>query len=123
MPSVSSPISFTSSDCAAFGKYPPGFSWTAAESADQEIYRSVRVRLRELAEALCEMLPVSVPMASFVSTLNPNGRTPSDMWCCVFPRQVPNKSYALQFALIVSPGGLEVCCCLGAGSSQVNDPE
>ena len=48
-----------------------------------------------------------------------NGRSHKQIWCCVFPTSAPNKSYALQVALIISAGGAELCLCLGAGRSQL----
>jgi KAP family P-loop domain len=55
----------------------------------------------------------------FTSLYQANGRTTSHIWCCVYPSAVPNKSYALQAALIISAHGAEVCVCLGAGRSQL----
>jgi 5-methylcytosine-specific restriction protein B len=46
---------------------------------------------------------------------------PRDLWCCVYPQAVLNKSYALQVTLIISAAGPEVCLCLGAGESQLRD--
>ena len=45
------------------------------------------------------------------------------MWSCVFPTTVSNKSFALQLAVIINGAGSEVCCCLGAGTSQETDPD
>ncbi|MSQ48744.1 MAG: AAA family ATPase [Deltaproteobacteria bacterium] len=112
---------FTSADCTVFSAYTPGVSWTIATVEDQEKLRSVRRRLKSLAARLIPAASAGVPMSSLVSTLNPNGRIPGDLWCCVFPQQVSNKSFALQFALIISAHGAEICCCLGSGTTQLND--
>ncbi|MEV4625530.1 AAA family ATPase [Micromonospora sp. NPDC049523] len=48
---------------------------------------------------------------------------PLDMWCCVYPGDASNKSYALQVALIISADGAELCLCLGSGTSQIRVPE
>src|SRR5262249_1191773 len=51
----------------------------------------------------------------------PNGRSPKEIWTCVYPAAVLNKSYGLQAALILSERGGEFCFCLGAGTSQIQD--
>jgi MoxR-like ATPase len=50
-----------------------------------------------------------------------SGRTQPNIWSCIFPAAVVNKSYALQVALIISERGAEICVCLGAGRSSAND--
>ena len=115
---------FSAADSAVFGRTRSGASWTDLDVAEQAQLRSIRVRLKELAQQLVE--PASrraVPMVSFVSTLNPNGRVPGELWSCLFPQGVGNKSYALQFAIIINDTGAEVCCCLGAGTSQTSASE
>src|SRR5262249_22690463 len=57
------------------------------------------------------------------SLATPNGRSPRDIWCCLYPVNVSNKSYGLQVALLISQLGAEVCFCLGAGTSQVKDAQ
>ena len=39
----------------------------------------------------------------------------------MFPAAARNKSYAFQVALILSKRGAELCFCLGAGTSQIQD--
>ena len=51
----------------------------------------------------------------------PNGRSPKEIWCCVYPATISNKSYGLQIALIISERGAEVCFCEGSGTSQIAD--
>ena len=112
---------FSAADSAVFGRTQSGAPWPDLDVAEQAQLRSVRVRLKELAQQLVE--PASrraVPMVSFVSTLNPNGRVPGELWSCLFPQTVGNKSCALQFAIIINETGAEICCCLGAGTSQTN---
>jgi hypothetical protein len=55
------------------------------------------------------------------SLYTPNGRSPKEIWSCVYPSSLSNKSYGLQIALIVSERGAEVCFCQGSGTSQVED--
>ncbi len=115
---------FSAADSAVFERTRAGAAWTDLDSAAQERFRSIRGRLKELALQLVEPATrAGLPAVSFVSTLNPNGRVPGELWSCVFPQAVGNKSYALQFAIILNGTGAEICCCLGAGTSQTQAPE
>ena len=116
-------LAFTAEDCAVFARYPQRVPWAEVSDDDQQKMRDIRRRLHTMARAMAlEPLGV-VPMRPFVSTLNPNGRSPADMWCCVFPEEVPNKSYALQVALIIKSDEAELCACLGSGQAQERDPD
>jgi 5-methylcytosine-specific restriction protein B len=115
---------FTANDCVVFGRTRAGSPWTDLDGSDQGHFRSIRARLKELAQQLVQPAALmAVPLVSFVSTLNPSGRVPREIWSCVFPEAVGNKSYALQFAVIINGAGAEICCCLGAGTSQTSAPE
>ena len=81
--------------------------------------KSIRDRLKQLAEWLTEGVQVDIPLRPFTSLYQANGSTQKIIWCCVYPADVPNKSYALQVALIISATGAELCLCLGAGRSQL----
>jgi AAA domain (dynein-related subfamily) len=116
-------IAFTADDCAVFARYDQRVPWAQVTEADQEAMRDSRRRLRTMARAMATEPLGGVTMRPFVSTLNPNGRSPSDMWCCIFPEVVPNKSYALQVALIIKADGAELCVCLGSGQAQERDPD
>ncbi len=111
---------FSGADCAVFGQTRAGAPWTDLGDGAQEQFRSLRTRLKTVAQALVEPATrASVSMMAFVATLNPSGRVPRALWSCVYPAVAGNKSFALQFAVIVNGTGAEICCCLGAGSSQV----
>lgn len=112
---------FLRDDFDLFARYEGGRPFGELSTADKEHYRSIRERLKALALLAARNSLTKTPLRSHVSTLNPNGRTASDMWCCVYPDTVPNKSYGLQVALILSRDGMEFCFCLGAGTSQVSD--
>ena len=115
---------FSEADSAVFDQTEAGAAWTDLNSADQERFRSIRGRLKQLAQRLvAPATRAAVPMVPFVSTLNPNGRVPGELWSCVFPQAVGNKSYALQVAVIINSTGAEISCCLGAGTSQTRAPE
>src|SRR5688500_15000007 len=88
-------LTFSAADCAVFGRVRSGAPWGDLAPTDQAQLRDARLRLKSLAEQLTEPTThVSVPMAAFVSTLNPSGRVPRELWSCVFPREAGNKSYA-----------------------------
>ena len=115
---------FSRADCAVFGRTRARAPWTDLPDEAQERFRNLRTRLKAIARALVEPATrASVSMTDFVSTLNPNGRAPRELWSCVYPAVAGNKSFALQFAVIVNGTGAEICCCLGAGSSQVAAPD
>src|SRR5262245_22725443 len=98
---------FSDADRRVFTSFQPGSSWTSIPPDTQERLRSIRRRLKVLSAQLAVAVSPRLQMSSIVSTLNPNGRAPQDLWCCVFPQQVPNKSFALQFAVILSGDGAE----------------
>ncbi|MEV4620537.1 AAA family ATPase [Asanoa sp. NPDC049573] len=117
--------SFAEADCKVFARYPVRINWSeeTVSADDQEVFRSVRFRLDNLAKWVARNATTKVELEAFVSTLNPNGRTPRDLWCCVYPKNSPNKSYALQVALIISADGAELCLCLGSGTSQLKQTD
>ena len=114
-------ISFTGADGHLFARYRSKIKWGAetVPPEDQAAFRDVRSRLKSLAQWVSDEVGDSAPLTPFVSTLQPNGCTPQDMWCCVFSKEAPNKSYALQVAFIVGANGGEACICLGAAHSQL----
>lgn len=114
-------IIFTKEDCELFSKYPTSRNWTEVSSKDQEHFTRLKNSLFSIASDLAQTFPGSVKMEPFASVKNPNGRSPRDLWCCIYPSSVSNKSVALQFALILSSRGAEICFCLGAGETQVKD--
>ncbi|MEV4847295.1 AAA family ATPase [Micromonospora matsumotoense] len=118
-------LSFSEAECDIFARYPERVRWdkSTVPPVDQEAFRRVRKKLSNLARWAAQRTTSKSPLKDFVSTLQPNGRTPEDMWCCVYPYNAPNKSYALQLALIISEDGAELCLCLGSGTSQLRQTE
>jgi len=118
-------IAFSPADCELFERYPRSVPYRDEDvpPVDKERFRGLRARLRALVAEVAETAPASVPLRSWASSLNPNGRTPRDLWACVYPAGTPNKSYGLQVAIIVSASGVELCLCLGAGRSQLRGAE
>ncbi len=108
-----------------FGRYPQTVHWDTESipSIDQEKFRDIWKRLKEVAIWLAATTDATVPMRPFTSHPQPNGRSPRELWCCVYPESAPNKSYTLQIALIISSAGAELSLCLGAGRSQLRGPE
>jgi MoxR-like ATPase len=116
---------FNRADCELFGRYPKPVHWDSenVRPEDQALFKSVRDRLKQLAEWLAEGAQVGIPLRPFTSLYQANGNTQKIIWCCVYPAEIPNKSYALQVALIISATGAELCLCLGAGRSQLQGPK
>ena len=89
---------------------------------DRERFTAVRSSLNDLFGWLASSYNGDSVLKAYASRVNPNGRSPSDLWACVFPAVVGHQSYALQVALIIRRDGAELCFCLGSGGAQVNDP-
>ena len=121
-PSVSpSSVRFGLEDCKLFERYAIPVHWDDENvtAPDQALFKSIRDRLKELAAWLAGNAPVDVPLSGFTSLFQANGRSQRDIWCCVYPAEVPHKSYALQVLLIISAAGAEVGVCLGAGQAEL----
>jgi hypothetical protein len=115
-------ISFSIEDCAVFSRYPTGSSWGDVAKVDQSIFKNVWTKLKSIAQALEKSSNPPIPLRASTSLYTPNGKSPKEIWCCVYASIISNKSYALQVALIISERGAEVCFCQGSGTSQVSDP-
>src|SRR5208283_4330447 len=99
------PVSFSRSDCEVFQRYPHKVPYKDefVSIDDQQIFRSIWQRMKGLASDLAGSTRLVPDLPSM--------------------KVVPNKSYALQVALIVSARGAELCVCLGAGTSTIKDPQ
>ncbi|MGR6914318.1 AAA family ATPase [[Actinomadura] parvosata] len=117
-------VQFNRDDCMLFERYPQPEAWTKDYplSPDREHYINIWERLKKLAEWLSENVAINIPVKPFTSQFQGQARIKQDIWCCIFPAIAPNKSYALQVALIVSGKGAEICVCMGAGRSQIQKP-
>jgi hypothetical protein len=119
-------VGFTRDDCALFLRYPYSVHWSDenVNPDDQAHFKIIREKLRSLARWLAdrvELDPDYPPMKGEARLYAASGRSQSHIWCCIYPRSVVNKSYALQVALIISAQGAEVCLCLGAGRSTLKE--
>ena len=112
---------FSAEDCAVFGRHPNGASWKDVPQDDREIFKNVWSKLKSLSQQLAESSAAPLPLKAETSHYVPNGRSPKEIWSCVYPLAISNKSYSLQIALIISERGAEVCFCEGAGTSQLAD--
>jgi hypothetical protein len=112
---------FSAEDCAVFERYPNSASWKDVLLADKAIFKGAWVKLKALSQKLAESPAAPIPLKSNTSLYTPNGRSPKEIWSCVYPLSISNKSYGLQVALIISERGAEVCFCQGSGTSQVAD--
>ncbi|PYS82865.1 MAG: hypothetical protein DMF70_07480 [Acidobacteria bacterium] len=120
-PTTNPKLSFSAEDCAVFGRYPNSVSWKDVPKADQELFKDVWTKLKALSQELARSPAAPIPLQADTSHYVPNGRSPNEIWSCVYPAAVSNKSYGLQVALIISERGAEVCFCEGSGTSQVTD--
>jgi len=115
-------LAFSAEDCAVFERYPNSASWKDVPLADREIFKGVWDKLKVLSEKLAESPAALIQLKANTSLYTPNGRSPKEIWSCVYPLAISNKSYGLQVALIISERGAEVCFCQGSGTSQVAEP-
>lgn len=115
-------FAFTAEDCALFAKYPQKvpFRDDVVPPADKARFRDIWSRLKGLAGWLAATADVGVPLKAEASSYSQNGRSQTDLWSCAYPKSVPNKSYGLQVAIIISASGAELCLCLGAGTSTLS---
>jgi hypothetical protein len=114
-------VSFSAEDCTVFTRYPNSVSWKDVTQADQETFKNIWGKLKTLSQRLAENPEAPIPLKADTSHYVPNGRSPGEIWCCVYPLAISNKSYGLQIALIISERGAEVCFCQGSGTSQIAD--
>src|SRR5438067_5053039 len=110
-------------DCKLFERYPSRVPWDEVTNQDKAAFKDIRERLKAIANSAAANVESSVQLKAFTSLHEANGRSVADIWCCVHPASVANKSYAFQVALIISRRGGEMCFCVGAGASQIGDPE
>ena len=116
-------VSFHAEDFDLFARHSISKPWAEVHQQDKGRFKSIRDKLKAIAESAAELCSTRLRMKSHASLYSPNGRSATDLWCCIYPSVVPNKSFGLQFALILNSHGAEFCYCLGAGTSQVSDPE
>jgi len=114
-------IKFEFEDFSLFSRYPTSRPFGDVPEPDKVLFQTIRQRLKNIAEATTQSFPAQLEMKAHASLYSPNGRSATELWCCIYPASAPNKSFALQFALILNQNGAEFCCCLGAGTSQVTN--
>jgi|GEM_PF-1244428 len=117
-----SSISFEPTEFALFSRYPSSKPFGDVAEMDKALFKTIRQKLKTIAETTASSFSSTLSMEAHASLYSPNGRSATDLWCCIYPAAVPNKSFGLQFALILNQHGAEFCCCLGAGTSQVSNP-
>jgi MoxR-like ATPase len=113
---------FTAEEFELFARHPSSRPWAEIPAPDKARFKSIRNKLKAIAQRAADLNSTRLGMKAYASLYSPNGRSATDLWCCIYPTKVPNKSFGLQFALILNSNGAEFCCCLGAGTSQVSDP-
>jgi MoxR-like ATPase len=107
---------FTAGDCDFFDK--KRGRWTELPDDEKERYRDLRGRLNALAASMTSGTIGAIPVRPVVSMFHPSGYAAKDMWCCVYPAAIKNKSYGLQVAFIIGASGAELCFCLGSGYAR-----
>ncbi len=116
-------MQISSQDCQLLARYQESKPWNDANESDRSAIKALRDRLKSIAAEAVSRYSGRTATVEFASHPTPNGRTPKELWCCIYPKAVPNKSYGLQVALIVWGPGVEICFCLGSGTGQINNAE
>lgn len=113
---------FSKESLLVFERVPSGRRWGDVDPEDQKLFKALRLQLKNLVERIAVKQQLKTQIKTFVSHPTPNGNSPRELWCCIFPEDVANKSFAFQLALILSKRGAEICFCLGSGTHQSKDP-
>lgn len=116
-------MQITAQDCQLLARYQESKPWDDAEESDRNAIKDLWNRLKHVANEASKRYQGTNKVKEFSSHPTPNGRTPKELWCCIYPRVVPNKSYGLQVSLILMGQGVEICFCLGSGTGQINNAE
>lgn len=116
-------MQFTAQDCQLLARFQESMPWNNAAEIDRNAIKDLWNRLKQVAIQAAKKYSGSTEVKEFSSHPTPNGRTPKELWCCIYPKAVPNKSYGLQVALIVWGPGIEICFCLGSGTGQINNAD
>jgi hypothetical protein len=97
-------VRFDREDCALFARYPKKVRWTPdnVSPVDQARFKDIWERLKQLVGWVAGQTRIDVPVRPFTSLYQANGLSQADIWCCLYPAEVPNKSFALQVAFIIS---------------------
>jgi hypothetical protein len=113
------PAIFGAPDCELMANFANGFQTEALDPVQRTALQDLHARLKRVATTVAERLTDDwrqfEPGQSFWQF---SGAVARDMWCCVYPKEAPHKSFGLQIALIIRPDGGELCFCLGAGVTQ-----
>lgn len=116
---TSRPIQFTKADCAIFGDVPAKTKSNALDPKLRAALQNLWARLKRLAQSSAALHTKEMAWEPFWSHWAPSGYpTRKSLWCCIFPAEALNKSFGLQMAFIISPTGVELCFCMGAGEDQ-----
>jgi hypothetical protein len=122
LPSEDEPAFFPD-DFALFERYRTSVNYGRVPEEDKARFSDLRQRVKQILNSTLAHVPQVEKWKTHLSTKNPNGNTPKDLWCAIYPPEAFNKSYAVQAAFIICERGVEMCFCLGAGDAQIGDPE
>src|SRR5438094_9702964 len=87
-------------DCKLFERYPSRVPWDEVTNQDKAAFKDIRERLKDIANAAATNVQSDVQLKAFTSLYEANGRSVTDIWCCVHPASVENKPYVFQLAVI-----------------------
>jgi len=79
---------FTRKLLSVFDRVPGGRAWGEVDKNDQEAFKEIWNRLKELVKATLETSKLETISKKFSSHPTPNGRSPSDIW--LEPEMVEN---------------------------------
>ena len=113
-------VSFlTRADCELLGRYGEArVRWSRVDAASKRQLTALRDRVKALVTLVADLSSGDLSFAKFVVAAHPHDRVPGDYWGCIYPAVVPNKTFGLQLAVIVSAAGAELCFCMGTGRRE-----
>jgi MoxR-like ATPase len=116
--------SFTKTDCDLLARYGSArVQWSRVDATGKRKLLELRTRIKRAITQVAERYRGPVETKVFLGPAHMNGRVSRDYYGCLYPAAVPTKSFALQFAFILSGNGAELCFCMGAERRDARNPE
>lgn len=90
---------FTPDDSQLLARYQESKPWNDAEESVRNAIKDLWNHLKNVAIEAARRYSRSTKVKEFSSHPTPNGRTQKELWSCVYPKVVQNKSYGLHIAI------------------------
>ena len=111
----------TAAELDALARHADQKNWGLVPEADKRLIRQLWTEAKECSTFLVQELDLVGEVRPHTSHPTPNGRSPADIWGCVYPLAASNKSFAFQLFFLFAPGWVEYGFAAGAGEAQIPD--